>query len=81
MVDVLIGFATGAVCAMGVVALMAHVLKEREPEDKRIRDVPGIAVGRYCSSCKHRHANQHIPCDRLFNVNCIHFEWKEEHDA
>lgn len=81
MVDLLIGFVTGVVCAMGVVALMAHAMKEREPEDKRIRDVSGIAVGRYCRDCKHRHESQHIPCDKLFAVNCMHFEWKEEQDG
>ena len=85
MVDLLIGFVTGVVCAMGVVALMAHVLEEREPEDKRTevhqRYDPGIAVGHYCRDCKHRHESQHIPCDKLFKVNCTHFEWKEDQDG
>ena len=58
MVDLLIGFVTGVVCAIGVVVLMAHVMEEREPEDKRIRDVPGIAQKAVCDGCNREFSDE-----------------------
>ena len=84
MVEALNGFVVGTVCCIVFAGVLINSIQEKKLEEKRTEVHqgydPGIAVGHYCRDCKHRHESQHIPCDKLIKVNCMHFEWKEEQD-